>query len=270
MDAETPVAPALVGFPPPLLGARPLRLPVLHDAPEWCALDKPAGVGTRAHPWDAAARDLDTALNVQLQAGKRELAGFAATLFGSIYYLDADVSGIVVFAKTKEAVETLRNRFGSRDGRFTFRFVARDVSDLSDQWTADAPLLPHNVKPKMIPSTAKGKKCETHFRRLAVSGEWAHWEAICDFFRPHQIRAHAAAGGIPILGDTLYDGPAVPTLADLESRKKRRAGLVKPAYQGLPIRLCTVCLDRADPATAIEAGPDKLMELFLKRLGLGG
>ena len=57
---------AAVGFPPPLLGSAPQRLPILEDAPGWLALEKPAGVGTRAHPWDPHVPDLDQALNLQL------------------------------------------------------------------------------------------------------------------------------------------------------------------------------------------------------------
>lgn len=267
MTEASPVS-LQVGFPPTLLGPEPRRLVVLRDEPGWCALDKPAGLGLRGHPWDAGVPDLDSALNVQLQAGKPELLRLGAALLGSVYYLDPEVSGIAVFAKTREALEALRNAFGSRQGHYVFRFVARDTAELPDAWLADAPLLPHNVKPKMIPSTAKGKKCETRFQRLASTGGWSHWEASCDFFRPHQVRAHASTAGLPILGDRLYGGPELPSLAELETRRRRGAGLAKPAYVGLPIRLHAAQLDRADPATQVSVGPDNPLSLFLQRLGL--
>ena len=259
---------AAVGFPPPLLGSAPWRLPILEDAPGWLALEKPAGVGTRAHPWDPQIPDLDQALNVQLHAQKPELERLGARLFASIYYLDPEVPGIALFAKRHEALTDLRNRFGSGEGTFRFRFVAGLTPDGASALHADAPLLPHRTKPKMIPSTAKGKKCRTAFRQLVRSTNWAYWEARCDFFRAHQVRAHAAVAGIPVMGDQLYGGPAVPTLGELPSQKKRRTGRDKPVYPDLPLRLCSVELPSDGPVLQIESAPDKHFELLLTRLEL--
>lgn len=264
------VSSAAVGFPPPLLGSAPQRLPILGDAPGWLALEKPVGVGTRAHPWDPGVPNLDQALNVQLQAQKPELERLGARLFASIYYLDPDVAGIALFAKHHEARADLRNRFGSGEGTFRFRFVGGVAPDGADKVFADAPLLPHRTKPKMIPSTAKGKKCRTSFRQLARTANRACWEARCGFFRAHQVRAHAAVAGIPVMGDQLYSGPAVPTFSELPSQKKRRRGRDKPIYPYLPLRLCGVELPCDGPVLQLESTPDKYFELLLKRLELAG
>ncbi|MFP4156069.1 MAG: hypothetical protein ACLFU4_00455 [Opitutales bacterium] len=259
---------AAVGFPPPLLGAVPQRLPILEDAPGWIALEKPFGVGTRAHPWDDGVPDLDQALNVQLQAGKPELKRLGPRLFASIYYLDPQVAGIALFAKNHEVRADLRNRFGSGEGTFRFRFVAGAAPGEAEAFVMDAPLLPHRTKPKMIPSTAKGKKCRTVFRQLGRAGNWAYWEACCGFFRAHQVRAHAAVAGIPVLGDQLYSGPPVPMLGELLSQRKRRTGKDKPAFPDLPLRLCGVELPSEESVLQIASPPDKPFELLLKRLQL--
>jgi len=258
-----------VGFPPPLLGDKPLRLPVLAEAGDWLALEKPAGVGVRAHPWDSGP-DMDAALNAQLQADKPELVRLAATLFGSVYYLDPAISGVAVFAKHREALADLRNRFGSGECRFRFQFVAAAQPAGSEATlSADAPLLPHNVKPKMIPSTAKGKKALTGFRRTAESPKgWALWEARVDFFRPHQVRAHAAVLEIPVLGDALYGGPEAPTQRELHP-KKQRSGVNLPAYEGLALHLAEVELIPGQPEATISCEPPKHLRLLLRRMGLG-
>lgn len=260
-----------MGFPPPLLGERPLRLDVLAETEHWIALNKSAGVGTRAHPWNEAP-DLDNALNVQLEAGKPELQRTGANLFGSVYYLDPEVSGVALFAKNRDALGDLRNRFGSGECRFTFYFVAsslgEDTAALPAEFTADAPLLPHRVKPKMIPSTAKGKKSFTGFTCLAKSDSgWGLWQAQTNFFRPHQIRAHAAVHGIPLLGDGLYGGPAAPTMRQLQPRA-RRSDLDTAVFDGLAIHLARVELSPGDGATLIESALPKPFTLLLKRLGL--
>jgi len=258
-----------IGFPPPLLGEAPLRLPVLAETEDWVALDKPAGVGMRAYPWDTTP-DLDGALNLQLQADKPELVRRGATLFGSVYYLDPVISGVAVFAKNRDALAELRNRFGSGDCRFCFQFVAAaQPAGAADQLSADAPLLPHNVKPKMIPSTAKGKKAFTEFKRIAESPKgWALWEARVNFFRPHQVRAHAAVQEIPILGDTLYGGPEAPTQRDLHP-KKQRAGLNLPSFEGVALHLAGVELLPGDAGMTVYCEPPKHLRLLLRRMGLG-
>jgi 23S rRNA-/tRNA-specific pseudouridylate synthase len=259
-----------LGFPPPLLGEEPLRLPILAEGTDWVALEKPAGVGTRAHPWDTAP-DMDAALNTQLQAGKPELLRCGAEIFASVYYLDPVISGIALFAKTRAASADLRNRFGSGDCRFRFQFVtAAQGPGKPDEFQADAPLLPHNVKPKMIPSTAKGKKSFTDFRRIAESPKgWALWEAMVGFFRPHQIRAHAAVVEIPILGDDLYGGPEVPTQRDLLPGKQR-AGVRFPVFHGVAIHLAEVQLVPGDTESMVVCEPPKHLRLLYRRMGLDG
>ncbi|MFU8848247.1 MAG: hypothetical protein ACNA77_05965 [Opitutales bacterium] len=254
-----------IGFPPPLLGATPLRLSVLAETEDWLALDKPAAVATRAHPWSEAA-DLDSALNVQLEAGKPELVRTGASLFGSVYALEPEISGVTLFAKHREALAALRNRFGSAECRFTFMFVAARHPEAPAEFQADAPLLPHRVKPKMIPSSAKGKKALTTFTRLADSElGWTLWEAQTDFFRMHQLRAHAAVHGIPALGDELYGGPPAPTVRQLQPRA-RRTDLNAVVFSGMAIHLSRVRLSPAEDAPMIESALPKHFKLLLKRL----
>lgn len=265
---EKPNKKNAIGFPPPLLGEQPLRLSVLAETADWLALEKPAGVGSRAYPWDQAP-DMDTALNNQLQAGKPELLRREASLFGSVYYMDPAISGVAVFAKNREALAELRNRFGSGECRFRFQFIAAaQPAGSESNLSSDAPLLAHNVKPKMIPSTAKGKKAFTEFRRIAESAKgWALWEADVAFFRPHQVRAHALLAEISVLGDTLYGGPGAPTQRELHP-KKQRAGLNLPSFHGVALHLAEVQLVPGDADSRILCEPPKHLRLLLRRMGL--
>lgn len=287
-----------IGFPPPLLGQRPLRLHVLQETDDWMALDKPAAVGTRAHPWDESP-DLDGALNQQLEAGKPELLRSRAGLFGSVYYLDPEISGVALFAKNRDALSHLRNCFGSGEFTFTFCFLAAPEGGRSPAGTkgaasrrrpdvlktpgpsggtggetfpsafeVDAPLLPHRVKAKMIPSTAKGKKSSTQLTRLAASDHgWALWEAQAGFFRPHQVRAHAATCGIPVLGDERYGGPASPTVREIQPRA-RRSNPDTAVFQGPAIHLLRVDFPPAGVGPEVHSPLPKPFALLLKRLGL--
>lgn len=259
-----------VGFPPPLLGGQPMRLPVLARGEGWLALDVPAGIGVRQHPWDRNVPHLDGALNTQLQGAKPELLRMGAELFGSVYYLEPDVSGVVLFGLNRDAVADLRNAYGSMEFGFTFHVLVRTVDyPLGAELLCDAPLLPHRVKPKMIPSTAKGKKCATRFRVLeVVNSGWSLLEARANFIREHQVRAHAATLGIPIVGDALYGGVGVPTLRELNP-KKLGPGVHRPIMDGLAIHLSELRLKGGDHGgDGVVASPlPKHFSVLLRRLG---
>lgn len=263
-----------IGFPPPLLGDAPLRLPVTGDTDSWLALNKPAGVGVRAYPWDEGVPHLDGALNRQLQEGKPELVGLGADLFGSIFYLEPECSGVALFGKSREAIAELRNAYGS--GEFEFRFLAvtplLNSVEVGQVLEADAPLLPHDWKLKMIPSSAKGKKAHTRFSCLGVSSlGWALWEARANYLRTHQIRAHLAVLGMPVLGDPLYDGPDAPLLGNIMP-KKRGPGMQAAVFSGLALHLSEVRIVGVgvDPVPPVVAEPCKPFSVMLKRLGLEG
>ena len=245
-----------------------MRLPVIAETAAWLALEKPPGIGTRAYPWDSEP-DMDSALNSQLRGGKPELLRREATLFGSIYYLDPVISGVSVFAKHREVLADMRNDFGSGNYRFRFQFIsAAQPAGSEVSFRADAPLLQHNVKPKMIPSTAKGKKAFTAFKRITESAKgWALWEANPDFFRPHQIRAHAAVHEIPLMGDALYGGANVPMQRELHP-KNQRAGLNFPSFYGLALHLAEVQLVPGDPDANIFCDYPKHLRLLIRRMGL--
>lgn len=262
-----------IGFPPGMLGDAPLRMPVVGEAEGWIAVEKPAGVGVREYPWDAGVPDMDTALNKQLQAEKPELVKRGATLFGSAYYLDPAISGVGLFAKNRESLTELKNLVGSAELRYRFLFVtkARAAGGVRVV-AADAPLLPHKTKPKMIPSTAKGKKTKTEFKLLSESKlGWALWEATTAFLRPHQIRAHAAVHELSILGDVLYGGPEAPLLSELLPNK-RTSGIRFPVFSDLALHLREVTLpvegEASSGAVSLRAELPRHFRVMLQRMQL--
>lgn len=261
-----------IGFPPGLLVDYPLRVPIIDEANDWIALDKPSGIAIRQHPWNRNMADMDTALNQQLQARKPELLECGATLFGSVYNMEPEISGIAVFAKNKDSLNKLRNLAGSDKLTFTFLLVTKSDSAVGvDESIADAPLLVHNTKPKMIPSTAKGKKAQTHFQRIHESPlGWSLWKALTCFPRFHQIRAHAAVQGLAILGDVLYSGPDMPLLSEFIARR-RKPDLDHPIFDGIPLHLSEVLLpiQGGNPeAIRLSAELPKSFRVLLERLQL--
>jgi 23S rRNA-/tRNA-specific pseudouridylate synthase len=252
-----------IGFPPGMLADAPFRMPVIGESDGWIAVEKPTGVGMREHPWDAGVPDMDAALNKQLQAEKPELVRRGATLFGSAYYLDPAISGVALFAKNRDSLTELKNLVGSAELRYRFFFVTKArAAGGAKEVVANAPLLPHNTKPKMIPSSAKGKKSTTEFKLLSESHlGWALWEATTSFLRPHQVRVHAAVQELPVMGDVLYAGPEAPLLSELLPNK-RTSGIKFPVLDGLALHLGEVILPASSEAAAAVSLRAKLPRHF--------
>ena len=261
-----------IGFPPGMLADTPFRMPVIGEADGWIAVEKPVGVGMREHPWDAGVPDMDAALNKQLQAEKPELVKRGATLFGSAYYLDPAISGVALFAKNRDSLTELKNLVGSAELRYRFFFVTKArAAGGAKEVVANAPLMPHNTKPKMIPSTAKGKKSTTEFKLLSESSlGWALWEARTSFLRPHQVRVHAAVQELPVMGDVLYAGPEAPLLSALLPNK-RTSGIKFPVLDGLALHLREVILPASSEGVAavtLRAELPRHFRVMLQRMQL--
>jgi 23S rRNA-/tRNA-specific pseudouridylate synthase len=261
-----------IGFPPGMLADAPFRMPVIGESDGWIAVEKPIGVGMREHPWDAGVPDMDAARNKQLQAEKPELVKRGATLFGSAYYLDPAISGVALFAKNRDSLTELKNLVGSAELRYRFFFVTKArAAGGAKEVVANAPLLPHNTKPKMIPSTAKGKKSTTEFKLLSESSlGWALWEARTSFLRPHQVRVHAAVQELPVMGDVLYAGPEAPLLSALLPNK-RTSGIKFPVLDGLALHLREVILPASSEGVAavtLRAELPRHFRVMLQRMQL--
>ncbi len=210
-----------IGFPQPLLGVKPVRINIVSEGDEWFILNKPPGISLRQHPWDGNMPNIDHALNLQLGQGKKEIMGMEPTLLGSVYYMDVLMSGGALYAKSKSSLAILRNAYGSGLMKFKFYFLAQTKTQMDDIFDIDIPLLPHRNKSQMIPSTSKGKQSKTRFRRINQGFDgWGLWEAYVNFFRPHQIRIHAALSGLKLMNEFIYSGAKAPTLKMIGMQKK--------------------------------------------------
>ena len=226
-----------LGFPKPLLGEESLRLELIANEKGFIALNKPSGIGVRQHPWDSSSAHLDGSLNAQLKDAKPELVSTKAKLFGSIYHLDSEISGVALFGKDKASIASLRNAFGSSAIEFKFLFIAFSADALEARIVNDTALMPHRTQNKMIPSSAKGKRSNTVFKRLAGPAlGWGLWEAEAQLFRPHQVRLHASLSGLKLMGDTLYRGEPAPTYASVGKRKKAQDREAE-IFKGLALHL---------------------------------
>ena len=134
---------------------------------------------------------------------------------GLCHRLDVETSGVIVAARTRAAWTALREAFGQRGG-VDKRYWALVSGPLADDGEIDLPLRHHPRHPDRVeadPSGAPGsREAVSEFRVLSRAGEFSLVEVKILTGVLHQVRAHLAAVGAPLVGDDLYGGRAWPGL----------------------------------------------------------
>ncbi len=168
-------------------------------------LNKPSGWPTQP----LASGETGTLLNAAV-AHAPEIALVGPPLEGGLVHrLDVGTSGVVIFAKTMAVREVFRRAFSEHgikkrylalvQGRLHTQIVRRAIGPGPSQDQV-------RVLEAMDP---KGLSAQTDLRVVdKLQGEYAWVEARTHFGRRHQVRAHLAWAGAPIVGDDIYgDGP---------------------------------------------------------------
>ena len=181
-----------------------LPLSEIHLDPQLVAVDKPAGVPS--HPLQPGERG--TVVNA-LVARHPECGDASADPRegGLVHRLDTLTSGALLAARTAEAWRALREAFSGR--QVDKRYLAVVTGPVADEGEIDLPLRHRgdHVEPAMA---GGGREALTDFRVLSRAADASLLEVRIHTGVLHQIRAHLAAIGAPVLGDTDYGGRPLP------------------------------------------------------------
>src|SRR5205085_727433 len=178
-----------------------LDLPVLYDDPELLVIDKPAGLAV--HP--GAGGEGATIVHGLLHQ-IRDLRGVGGEQRpGIVHGLDKDTSGCLVVAKTEPALRGLQASFKARTVEKRYRALVH--GNPPEQHTLDTLFGRHPVDRKRFSSKVRtGRRAVTSFRVVERSASVSLLDVELHTGRTHQIRAHLADAGWPLLGDVLYGG----------------------------------------------------------------
>jgi len=220
---------------PTLAPEADLDLAVVHVDAHLVVLDKPGG--TPGHALDP--RERGTAGAFVLGRWPETAAIGDPLAPGLVHRLDTGTSGLLVAARTAAAFAALRAAFRSRAIEKTYLAV---VAGTPPRHARADTALAHDPRDRrrMAPARPGQRAWDavTDVETLAVGRGRALVRARMHTGVTHQIRAHLALLGHPVLGDALYGGPPAPLAPGRHAL--HAAGLVLPhPADGVRIRLAS-------------------------------
>lgn len=134
----------------------------------------------------------------------------------SVHRLDRETSGVQLLARNPAAAEAYTAAFEKDLVSKAYFFIAHNNQNHTYPFVANERLgslddyIPRLFVHCFDVDSEQGKSAQTKFLKLYSTDEYLLGLAFPKTGRQHQIRAHAAHYGLPLLGDKLYNGD--PTL----------------------------------------------------------
>ena len=174
------------------------RSMVIHRDDAALVLDKPPGIATQGGTKTVLHVDrLAEALRFGLETRPK-----------LVHRLDKDTSGVLLLARTAGAAAFFSKHFSGRRARKIYWALVIGVPQVKDG-VIELPLAkqPGTGGEKMHVDEEAGQAAKSRYRVIDSAGARVSWVELTPYTgRTHQLRAHMAAIGHPIVGDGKYGG----------------------------------------------------------------
>jgi 23S rRNA pseudouridine1911/1915/1917 synthase len=171
-----------------------LPFPVLYEDQDIIVVDKPAGISTSSTDGSLSIQEI---LSVFLKSQSK--GRFRAFV---VHRLDKEVSGILLFAKTHESMEILKERWTETEKHYfaLVEGVPKENSGTIKSWLIED----RSQKVHSVSERPEAKFSITNYTTIKTVDKNTLLDIKTDTGRKNQIRVHLSDIGCPIVGDRKY------------------------------------------------------------------
>ena len=175
-----------------------IDLPILYEDADCVVINKPVGVLSHSkgvfNPEATVATWLRSRLN-----------GLSGERGGIVHRLDRATSGVMICAKTPEALQWLQKQFATRNTKKTYAAVIQGSLN-PDEAVVEMPIGRNPKAPATFRVDVQGKFAKTAYRTVDRNNAYSLLELNPETGSTHQLRVHLKHLHHPIVGDILYGG----------------------------------------------------------------
>lgn len=189
---------------PPLPPSAPvpqnLPLTIIYEDADIIVVDKAPGISVHPGP----GHPTHTIVNALLWHYPDLKSVGESSRPGIVHRLDKDTSGLMVIAKTTQALTFLQKQWKDRRVSKYYWALAHGVPDPASG-TISSPIGRDPKNRKRMAISVDGKPAITHYHTEKILREFSFLKIVLETGRTHQIRVHMASIGHPLVGDTVYN-----------------------------------------------------------------
>lgn len=195
---------------------RKKKIEILFEDESLIAVNKPSGMPVIPDRWDDRLPNLRDLLERYYQ----KITETAEQAIWVVHRIDADTSGIILFARTAEMHRALNTMFEAQEIDKTY--LALTAGGLKEKsGVISLPIRRHPKRRQYMQVNVNGKSSETHFQIAEEFRQYCLVELVPKTGRTHQIRVHLAALNCPLAIDPLYGSSAPISLENIKPRFRK-------------------------------------------------